>query len=63
MIALPIRRPLLAALLLGTALAAGGLSARAQETDEEEYKAQIPDVSIYKAMLDANCLLYTSRCV
>ena len=54
MIALPIRRPLLAALLLGTALVAGSLSARAQETDEEEYKAQIPDVSIYKAMLDAN---------
>ena len=54
MIDLRIGKPLVAALLLGTALVAGGLSARAQETDEEEYKAQIPDVSIYKAMLDAN---------
>ncbi|WP_377292395.1 hypothetical protein [Rhizobium sp. SG2393] len=26
----------------------------AQESDEEEYKVQLPDVSIYKAMLDAN---------
>ena len=45
-----IRKPLLAALLL----LATGLPAGAQESDEEQYRAQIPDVSIYKAMLDAN---------
>ncbi len=28
--------------------------ALAQDSDEEEYKPQLPDVSIYKAMLDAN---------
>ena len=49
-----LRRPLLARLLLGAALAAASLPAKAQENDEEEYKAQIPDVAIYKAMLDAN---------
>ena len=44
-----------AALLLGAALVAGGLPAGAQEaSDEEQYQAQIPDVAIYKAMLDAN---------
>ncbi len=43
------RKPLLAALLI----LAGALPAGAQE-DEEDYRAQIPDVSIYKAMLDAN---------
>ncbi|MCF3642323.1 hypothetical protein LXM94_20335 [Rhizobium sp. TRM95111] len=37
---------------LGAALVFS-LPARAQE-DEEEYKPEIPDVSIYKAMLDAN---------
>ncbi|QRM53691.1 hypothetical protein [Sinorhizobium sp. BG8] len=31
-----------------------GVGASAQEEDEEQYKAEIPDVSIYKAMLDAN---------
>ncbi len=38
-------------------LAAGLLFAQpggAQEAEEEEYKPQLPDVSIYKAMLDAN---------
>ena len=45
-----IRKPLLAALLL----IAGSLPAGAQEDEEEQYRAQIPDVSIYKAMLDAN---------
>ena len=49
---LPFRAPLLAAFLLGAALFAG--TASAQEEDGEEYKAQIPDVAIYKAMLDAN---------
>nr|WP_314095336.1 hypothetical protein [uncultured Shinella sp.] len=49
-----LRRPLLARLLLGAALVAASLPAKAQENDEEEYKAQIPDVAIYKAMLDAN---------
>ena len=47
---LAIRKPLLAALLV----LACGLPAGAQEEGEEEYKAQIPDVGIYKAMLDAN---------
>jgi hypothetical protein len=50
-----IRKPLLAALFLGTALLAGTLPANAQEeSDEQQYQAQIPDVAIYKAMLDAN---------
>ena len=49
-----LRRPLLARLLLSAALVAASLPAKAQENDEEEYKAQIPDVAIYKAMLDAN---------
>jgi len=49
------RKPFPAALLLGAALVAGGLPAGAQEaSDEEQYQAQIPDVAIYKAMLDAN---------
>ncbi|WP_439618645.1 hypothetical protein [Shinella sp.] len=48
------RKPLAAALLLGAALLAGSLPALAQEEDEEQYQAQIPAVSIYKAMLDAN---------
>lgn len=49
------RKPLLAALFLGTALLAGSQPAAAQEeNDEQQYQAQIPDVSIYKAMLDAN---------
>lgn len=46
------RKPLLATLLFAAALLAG--TANAQEGDEEEYRAQIPDVAIYKAMLDAN---------
>ena len=50
MIDLAIRKPLLAVLLL----LASGLTAGAQEDDEEQYQAQIPDVAIYKAMLDAN---------
>ncbi|MCR6502954.1 hypothetical protein MUO32_28420 [Shinella sp. CPCC 101442] len=54
MIKLSIRRPILASLFLGATLLACGLPASAQEDGEEEYKAQIPDVSIYKAMLDAN---------
>ena len=54
MIDLSIRQKLLATLFLATGLLAGSLSASAQEADEEEYKAQIPDVAIYKAMLDAN---------
>lgn len=48
------RRPRLAALLLGAAFAVTCLPAAAQEEDEEQYRAQIPDVAIYKAMLDAN---------
>ena len=54
MIDLRIRKPLLAAVLLGTAVLAGSLPASAQEEGEEEYRAQIPEVAIYKAMLDAN---------
>ena len=50
MIDLAIRKPFLAALLL----LASGLQAEAQEEDEQQYQAQIPDVGIYKAMLDAN---------
>lgn len=45
---------LLKTLLAGAALLAAGLPAAAQENDEADYQAQIPDVSIYKAMLDAN---------
>ncbi|MFC3073876.1 hypothetical protein [Shinella pollutisoli] len=41
------------ALVLFLLLAVTGPAA-AQEDDEEEYRPQIPDVSIYKAMLDAN---------
>ena len=44
------RRLALTAGLLGAMM----LPAFAQEEDEEEYKPQIPDVAIYKAMLDAN---------
>ena len=40
--------------LLSAAFLACALPAHAQEEDEEQYKAQIPAVSIYKAMLDAN---------
>lgn len=54
MIDLHSRKPLLASLLLGAALLAGSLPAGAQEEDEEQYAAKIPNVSIYKAMLDAN---------
>ena len=50
-----LRKPLLASLFAGAALLAGGLPAGAQENDDEEqYQAQIPEVAIYKAMLDAN---------
>lgn len=31
-----------------------GTTAFAQESDEEEYKPELPEMSIYKAMLDAN---------
>lgn len=49
------RKPLSANLLLAaTLLLAGSLPAGAQEEDEGQYRAQIPDVAIYKAMLDAN---------
>ena len=54
MIDLHSRKPLLTSLLLGAALLAGGMPAGAQEEDEEQYAAKIPNVSIYKAMLDAN---------
>ncbi len=42
--------------LAGVAAAAlfFAVPALAQQSDEEEYKVQLPDVAIYKAMLDAN---------
>ena len=49
------RRPLALVWLLSTislGLATG--AAHAQDADEEEYKPQLPEVAIYKAMLDAN---------
>ncbi|MFK0278120.1 hypothetical protein ACIQUG_30900 [Ensifer sp. NPDC090286] len=49
------RRPLALVWLLSTislGLATG--AAHAQNADEEEYKPQLPEVAIYKAMLDAN---------
>lgn len=48
------RKPLAAMGLLGAVFLACILPAHAQEEDEEQYRAQIPAVSIYKAMLDAN---------
>ncbi|OJF98428.1 hypothetical protein [Pararhizobium antarcticum] len=45
----PITRLLL--LLVALVLPAHG---QAQDSDEEEYKPELPEVSIYKAMLDAN---------
>lgn len=51
---MPLNVPMIARLLM--LLLALGLSsgAWAQDSDEEEYKPELPDVSIYKAMLDAN---------
>jgi hypothetical protein len=48
------RKPLAAMGLLGAAFLACILPAHAEEEGEEQYRAQIPTVSIYKAMLDAN---------
>jgi hypothetical protein len=48
------RKPLAAMGLLGAAFLACFLPAHAEEEGEEQYRAQIPAVSIYKAMLDAN---------
>lgn len=49
--ALTIARTALLALLAGML---STLPAAAQDSDEEEYKPVLPDVSIYKAMLEAN---------
>lgn len=40
--------------LLGLMLVFPGLTAHAQESDEEEYKPELPDMAMYQAMLDAN---------
>ncbi|WP_429818709.1 hypothetical protein [Ensifer sp. B1-9] len=49
------RRPSVFAWLLSAASIWLPLSlAQAQDAEEEEYKPQLPDVAIYKAMLDAN---------
>ena len=53
MIDTPIRKPFLAAICLGALFLAGAAGAQ-EEDDEAQYQAQIPEVSIYKAMLDAN---------
>ena len=41
-------------LLLVIMFVAPSLLALAQESDEDEYKPELPDMTIYKAMLDAN---------
>lgn len=41
-------------LFLVISLAASGLTARAQDSDEDEYKPELPDMQTYQAMLDAN---------
>lgn len=41
-------------LLLAIAATALTLPALAQESEEDEYKPELPDMQIYKAMLDAN---------
>lgn len=41
-------------LLLAIAATAFTLPALAQESEEDEYQPQLPDMQIYKAMLDAN---------
>lgn len=43
----------IAGLLAGLAIATGS-SSIAQQSDEDEYKPELPDMSLYKAMLDAN---------
>ena len=41
-------------LLLALLVIAFSLPASAQESDEDEYKPELPDMQIYKAMLEAN---------
>lgn len=41
-------------LLVALAMAVFSLPALAQESDEDEYKPELPDMQIYQAMLDAN---------
>ncbi|WDZ76604.1 hypothetical protein PWG15_18725 [Ensifer adhaerens] len=48
------RPPVFACFLLAVFIWLPLGSAQAQDAAEEEYKPQLPDVSIYKAMLDAN---------
>lgn len=49
------RRPLIVAWLLSAGfLCLQTAAPRAQDAEEEEYKPQLPEVAIYKAMLDAN---------
>ncbi|MEK1867062.1 MAG: hypothetical protein AAAB14_07185, partial [Ensifer adhaerens] len=48
------RHPLLVALLSAGILCLAAMPSRAQDAVEEEYKPQLPEVAIYKAMLDAN---------
>lgn len=50
--AIAVLRPIGAALVF-LSLSAGAVTAQTSPVDEEEYKAKLPDVSIYKAMLDA----------
>jgi len=42
------------ALTMAALLLATGMSAFAQDADEDEYKPELPDMTLYKAMLDAN---------
>ena len=44
----------LAGLLAIGMMASAALSAFAQENEEDEYKPELPDMAIYKAMLEAN---------
>ena len=44
----------LSRILMAGLILSMGANAFAQESDEDEYKPELPDMSIYKAMLDAN---------
>jgi hypothetical protein len=44
----------IARLFLAVAMIAACLPALAQESDDDEYKPKLPDMQIYKSMLDAN---------
>ena len=53
-------------LLLALAVTVFCLPALAQESEEDEYKPELPDMQIYKAMLEANrfrpCAAGSPRC-